>query len=54
LQEEIEKIEIYGPDGYNILTFNCHDFVSFCLSKLGCPQTILNKNGLVLKKEYLT
>jgi len=54
LQEEIEKIGIYGPDGYNILTFNCHDFVRFCLSKLGCPQTILKKNGLVLKKEYLT
>ena len=54
LQEEIEKIGIYGPDGYNILTFNCHDFVRFCLSKLGCPQTILTKNGLDLKKEFLT
>ena len=54
LQKEIEKIGIYGPDVYNILTFNCHVFVRFCLSKLDCPQTILTKNGLVLKKEYLT
>ena len=36
---------------YNLFKHNCHDFVKFCLKKLGCPDSMCRKVGPCFKNQ---
>lgn len=47
--DDLEKAIInsgeWGPYKYHVSHHNCHDFVVFCLRKLGCPDSMIIKHG---------
>lgn len=43
LENLIKKDGNWGPGKYNFFSHNCHDFVIFCLQKIGFPESNLTK-----------
>lgn len=40
------------PERYVALTHNCHNFVGFCLDRIGCPKGMYMKNDFCFKPHY--
>lgn len=49
LDSEILKCKKWESGRYSLLFHNCHDFVQFCLKKLGCPKSMTQKIGPLLQ-----
>lgn len=49
LESEILKYKKWESGRYNLLFHNCHDFVKFCLEKLGCDKSMTQKIGPLLQ-----
>lgn len=43
LETAIKNNGSWGVGNYNALSHNCHDFVKFCLDRIGCPSSMLTK-----------
>lgn len=46
-----KNVKIEKQPDYSMLNHNCHDFVQFCLREVGCHETMIQKKGLVYKKQ---
>ena len=49
LETTIKNNGTWGPGYYYAIWFdfsshNCHDFVRFCLDRIGCPASMITKN----------
>jgi len=49
LESEILKCKKWESGRYSLLFHNCHDFVQFCLLKLGCSKSMTQKFGILLQ-----
>ena len=45
LEAAIRNSGKWGQGTYNFYTHNCHDFVQFCLDRIGCPGSMIQKIG---------
>ena len=46
-----KNVPIEKQPDYSMLKHNCHDFVQFCLKSVGCHDTMIQKNGMVYRKQ---
>ena len=51
LEQAIKNNGGWGAKTYNVLSHNCHDFVKFCLDRIGCPESMIKKVGPCYKKQ---
>ena len=51
LETAIKNDGQWAEGHYNVLTHNCHDFVRFCLDRIGCPESMICKVGPCFKKQ---
>ena len=51
LENVIKNCGEWDKGKYNILFHNCHDFVQFCLDKIGCHELMIKKFGPCFRKE---
>lgn len=51
LETAIKNNGTWATGHYNVLTHNCHDFVQFCLDRIGCPQSMIIKKGQCYKRQ---
>ena len=52
LETAIINNDKWSKGHYNFLFHNCHDFVRFCLDRIGCPQSMITKIGPCFKRQY--
>ena len=43
LETAIKNNGTWGPGHYNPFNHNCHDFVQFCLDRIGCHESMIRK-----------
>lgn len=43
LEKAIQNDGTWGPGYYWATDHNCHDFVRFCLDRIGCPSSMISK-----------
>ena len=51
LETAIKNNGGWGAKSYNVLNHNRHDFVKFCLDRIGCPESMIQKVGPCYKKQ---
>ena len=51
LETAIKNNGQWSGGHYNVLNHNCHDFVRFCLDRIGCPESMIKKVGPCYKKQ---
>lgn len=51
LETAIKNDGNWGPGHYNVFSHNCHDFVRFCMDRIGCPQSMIIKVGPCFMKQ---
>ena len=51
LETAIKNNDQWSGGHYNVLNHNCHDFVRFCLDRIGCPESMIKKVGPCYKKQ---
>ena len=51
LETAIKNDDQWAPGNYKLLYHNCHDFVRFCLDRIGCPPSMISKIGPCFKKQ---
>jgi hypothetical protein len=51
LEKAIKNDGHWAPGKYKLLSHNCHDFVKFCLDRLGCPESMIKKIGPCYKSQ---
>ena len=51
LETAIKNNGNWSGGHYNVLNHNCHDFVRFCLDRIGCPESMIKKVGPCYKKQ---
>ena len=52
LETAIKNDGNWGPGKYDAFKHNCHDFVRFCLDRIGCPQSMIIKIGPCFKRHF--
>lgn len=56
LENAIKNDGNWGPGhyytiGWDLSSHNCHDFVRFCMDRIGCPASMISKIGPCFKKQ---
>ena len=51
LEAAIKNDGTWGSGHYNAFFHNCHDFVRFCMDRIGCPESMITKVGPCFKKQ---
>ena len=56
LETAIKNDGNWGPGHYYAISWdlsshNCHDFVRFCMDRIGCPASMISKIGPCFKKQ---
>ena len=51
LKTAIDNSKDWTGEDYDVLSHNCHDFVRFCLLKVGCPKSMAYKKGPVYRAQ---
>ena len=51
LETAIKNDGTWGPGNYRVLSHNCHDFVRFCMDRIGCPNSMISKIGPCFMKQ---
>ena len=56
LETAIKNDGNWGPGhyyavGWDLSSHNCHDFVRFCMDRIGCPASMISKIGPCFKKQ---
>ncbi len=51
LETAINNSGNWTGEEYNALNHNCHDFVQFCLDRIGCPESMIKKVGPCYKHQ---
>ena len=50
LENAIKNDRTWATGHYHVLKHNCHDFVKFCLDRIGCPNSMIIKKGACYKR----
>lgn len=51
LETAIKNNGTWAKGHYNFLIHNCHDFVKFCMDKIGCDESMIKKIGPCFKQQ---
>ena len=51
LEAAIINNRTWSKGHYNFADHTCHDFVQFCLDRIGCPQSMIQKFGPCFKSQ---
>ena len=51
LETAIKNNKGWGENTYDLVNHNCHDFVQFCLDRIGCPASMIQKKWLCYRKQ---
>ena len=51
LETAIKNDGTWGPGYYKVRSHNCHDFVRFCMDRIGCPSSMISKIGPCFMKQ---